>query len=160
MFIIGQQIWLSVIFRPKTLGYNTCYYCYVFLRFLRFFWKSKKRDFLRFLLCFTRFLEHTFIPLRAFIRHLEYYYLESWTTCEVFLLTANLCSNFVSIEFIQSRIFNRKSRKYDLKRLFLPQNFIFLVDIITFRHQLDALYWPKARALSSRASTIGPMATV
>jgi len=34
-----------------------CYYFYVFLRFLRFFSKSKKRDFLRFLPCFIRFLE-------------------------------------------------------------------------------------------------------
>ena len=34
-----------------------CYYFYVFLHFLRFFQNRKKRDFLRFLPCFIRFLE-------------------------------------------------------------------------------------------------------
>ena len=41
----------------KFQAYNTCYQFYVFYVFYVFFENPKKPDFLRFLLCFTRFLE-------------------------------------------------------------------------------------------------------
>ena len=53
-------MWLRADFKPKSLGlYRPKIHIITvtFFTFLRFFWKSKKRDFLRFLLCFTRFLE-------------------------------------------------------------------------------------------------------
>ena len=53
----GQQVWLSVIFGPKILGIQYMLLLLRFLRFLRFLENPKKRDFLRFLLCFARFLE-------------------------------------------------------------------------------------------------------
>jgi len=50
----NKSDWVWYLGKLKTLGLQ---YMLLLLRLYIFFWKSKKRDFLHFLLCFTRFLE-------------------------------------------------------------------------------------------------------
>jgi len=121
-------MWLSVVFRPKTLGLEYMLLLLRFLRFLRFFLKIQKNaTFYVFLLCFTRFLELWFCRYLSVLTITFLYKIRSFfcsksilvpllNVCSVGTSTADFCSHYSTLSRHQWILMNCRLDSVERRR--------------------------------------------